>query len=85
MIKLCAKNQPLDFILYIGDDPQNEKVFNYLNSLQRTKNNANLVDNLKVYPVTIGRRVTQANYYLSNLDAVLKLLQQLAKNSGVQT
>lgn len=31
MIKIISAKGPVDFILYIGDDPLNEKVFNYMN------------------------------------------------------
>jgi len=76
MIKICAKKEPIDFILYIGDDTSNEKVFNYMNTLQRQNARDSLLfaDDLVLYPCTIGRRVTQANFFLSSQDAVLKLI-----------
>lgn len=75
MIKKLAMKQPIDFILYIGDDMQNEKVYNFLNTLQRAKTgNKNLSDEVAIYPCTIGRRVTQANFFLSATESVLRLL-----------
>ena len=59
MLKNCAlKSGPVDFVLYIADDPYNEKVYSYLNSLKKQKNNAYLAENNKIFACTIGRRVT---------------------------
>lgn len=76
-IKLAGNREPVDFILYIADDPYNEKVFSYLNTLQSQELAKKLDSNLKMYSCTIGRRVTEANYFLNSIDSVLKLLQKL--------
>lgn len=72
MIKNCSIDKPIDYLMYIGDDPQNEKAFNYLQQLVKKKVQIkNLTQNAVIYACTIGRKVTQANYYLSSTDAVV--------------
>lgn len=74
MIKICATPQPLDLIIYIGEDPLNEKVFAYLNTLQRQHSKSLFSDHLVLYPCTIGRKVTAANYFITSQENVLRLL-----------
>ena len=82
MIKNCSVDKPIDYLMYIGDDPQNEKAFNYVQQLSQKKVwNKHLTSNAAIYACTIGRKVTQANYYLSSTDAVLQLLQKLPKQN----
>jgi trehalose-6-phosphatase len=64
--------------MYIGDDLQSEQVFQHLNQLKKQpKSEALLTKEATILTCTIGRRVTQANYFLSSPDAVLNLLQKL--------
>lgn len=79
MIKICSLEKPVDFLLYIGDEPHNERVFHYLNSLLKTKDDSNvgLAENAIVYSCTIGRKVTQANFFVSSPETILKLLNRL--------
>jgi len=60
-----ARKFPIDFILYVGDDPQSEKVFSYLNS-RKQHHSKYLAGFAPVYSCTIGRKATQAKYYLSD-------------------
>ncbi len=74
---MAASKEPVDFLLYIADDPYNEKVFSYMNTLQQQELAKKLDPNLKMYSCTIGRRVTEANYFLNSIDSVMKLLLKL--------
>jgi hypothetical protein len=59
MIKNCSVDKPIDYLMYIGDDPQNEKAFNYLQQLSQKKVwNKHLTSNAAIYACTIGRKVT---------------------------
>lgn len=80
-IKLASNKEPLDFLLYIADDPYNEKVFSYMNTLQQSELAKKLDPNIKIYSCTIGRRVTEAHYFLNSIDSVLKLLTKLPQVS----
>jgi hypothetical protein len=41
--------------------------------------NKHLTQDAKIYACTIGRKVTQANYYINTTEDVLHLLQKLPK------
>jgi trehalose-6-phosphatase len=78
MIRQFSSKKPIDFLMYIGDDLQSEQVFQHLNQLKKQpKSEALLTKEATILTCTIGRRVTQANYFLSSPDAVLNLLQKL--------
>lgn len=68
-------------MMYVGDDTQNEDVFKYLN--QNVKNKGNKTRQIKqettIYSCTIGRKVTQANFFLTDTDHVLTMLEKMAQ------
>jgi len=73
-VEKVAKKRGLDFVLYIGDDPSNEPVFTYLNELTKSP----LVrQDAKIYTCTVGRKPTQAKYFLSDQGEVSSLLQTI--------
>lgn len=77
--------QPVDFVLFLGDDDSSEPVFQYLNNHSQLKKeeifNEKQTENESVfYSVTIGRKVTKAKYYLKQPDSLLSMLQKLGHN-----
>jgi trehalose-6-phosphatase len=57
ILETVAKQFPIDFILYIGDDTGNESVFSYLNN-KKAQTSKLLAGNSSVYTCTIGRKAT---------------------------
>lgn len=77
MIRQFSSKKPIDFLMYIGDDLQSEQVFQHMNQLKKSpKSEALLTKEATILTCTIGRRVTQANYFLSNQEEVLNLLER---------
>ena len=79
--KIRQKKAP-DFILCIGDDAGDEKMFNYLNKKKDEiisfNHNANLIS------ITVGKKPSEAQYYVNNTkdvqDLINKLTLKLAKS-----
>ena len=63
-----------EFILVIGDQDGDEEMFKYLNYL---KNNFEI--KTKIYTVTIGKKVSNANFYLNEPNEILEYLENLNK------
>ncbi|KAI9248200.1 glycosyltransferase family 20-domain-containing protein [Sporodiniella umbellata] len=57
-----------DFVLSIGDDRSDEDVFTFLNKQK----------NLKVITCKVGKRGTEAKYYIPNVDSVLSILEDVS-------
>ncbi|KAJ2344670.1 Trehalose-6-P synthase/phosphatase complex synthase subunit, partial [Coemansia sp. RSA 2618] len=64
----------LGFVMSIGDGRGDENVFTYLNN--------ELKDTPALITSTVGRKSTQAKYYLPNVDSVLSILSKLADSSS---
>ncbi|KAJ2188157.1 Trehalose-6-P synthase/phosphatase complex synthase subunit, partial [Coemansia sp. RSA 530] len=63
----------LDFVMSIGDGRGDENVFAFLNTeLKATQ---------ELITCTVGRKSTQAKYFLPNVDSVLAILSKLADSS----
>ncbi|KAI7905428.1 glycosyltransferase family 20-domain-containing protein [Cokeromyces recurvatus] len=60
-----------DFILAIGDDRSDEDMFQFLGKQKQ----------LKVITCIVGKRSTEAGYYISNVDSVLTTLNELCNKS----
>jgi len=58
--ELNRSNRPIDFILAAGDDMSDEKMFVSLNELNQ--------DNLSLFTVIVGKKVTEADYYVDNVE-----------------
>lgn len=58
-----------DFVLSIGDDRSDEDMFNFLHKQK----------SIKVVTCAVGKKSTEANYYIPNVDAVLTTLEALAQ------
>ena len=66
-----------EFILVIGDQDGDEEMFKYLDYL---KNNFDIKSkNIAIYTVTIGKTVSNANYFLNEYNEILEYLENLNK------
>jgi trehalose-6-phosphatase len=52
--------QPVDFILYIGDDSSNEEVFSLLKSTKKTMLTEYLDRHAHIFTCTVGKKPTKA-------------------------
>ena len=66
-----------EFILAIGDQDGDEEMFKYLNYLKNYFETKSKI--LSIYTVTIGKRVSNANYFLSVHNEILDYLENLNK------
>ena len=53
--KTAAQKKPVDFMVCIGDDDSDEKMFNVLNSIESSESNKHL----KAYTVTVGKKPSE--------------------------
>ena len=74
------KKRNLDFILCIGDDTSDEKMFHYL----KTKKDEikKYCKNAKFYSITVGKKPSKANYYVEKTKNVQELVSILVKASS---
>ncbi|SAM00463.1 hypothetical protein [Absidia glauca] len=63
-----------DFVLSIGDDRTDEDMFSFLNK--------QTVANTTVVTCTVGSRSTEAQYYITNVDQVIHVLDCLCTSSS---
>ena len=69
-----------EFIMVIGDQDGDEEMFKYLNYL---KNNFEIKSKLiGIYDITIGRKVSNAHYYLNECNEILEYIENLNKEYG---
>ena len=76
------QNKAPDFILCIGDDASDEKMFRFLN---KKKNDIKAFNhNIKIINITVGKKPSEAEYYVNNTkevqDLINKLTLKLAKS-----
>ena len=77
--KQIRKGRIPDFILCIGDDTSDEKMFNYLN--QREVEIKKYSKNVVLYPITVGKKPSKAKYYVDSPKNVKKMISIFVKNS----
>ncbi|KAL1823296.1 hypothetical protein ACET3Z_010074 [Daucus carota] len=65
-----SNNRLPDFVLCVGDDSSDEDMFASV---------ANCVTEAEVYACTVGRKPSNAKFYLDDTDEVIKMLQRLAQ------
>ena len=76
IIKEKIKQQkPPDFILCIGDDASDEKMFKFLKLKQKEIKNFN--QKAKLISITVGKKPSEANYYATNVKEVQELINKL--------
>ena len=71
--KIRQKKAP-DFILCIGDDAGDEKMFNYLN--KKKKEILKFNHNAHLISVTVGKKPSEAEYYVNNPNDVKNLINK---------
>ena len=80
-IKEFIKNKKsLDFILCIGDDTSDEKMFHYLNS--KKNEIKKYCKKVKFYSVIVGKKPSKANYYVEKPKNVQEIINVLVKASN---
>ena len=80
-IKEFIKNKKsLDFILCIGDDTSDEKMFHYLNT--KKDEIKKYCKKAKIYSITVGKKPSKAHYYVEKPKNVQELISSLVKASN---
>ena len=77
--KQIKKGRLPDFILSIGDDTSDEKMFDYLN--KREAEIKKYSKNAVLYPITVGKKPSKAKYYVDNPKNVKEMINIFVKNS----
>ena len=80
-IKEFIKNKKsLDFILCIGDDTSDEKMFHYLNT--KKDEIKKYCKKVKIYGITVGKKPSKAHFYVEKPKNVQELVSSLVKASN---
>ena len=80
-IKEYIKNKKaLDFILCIGDDTSDEKMFDYL--CKKKDDIKKHCKNVKIYGITVGKKPSKAKFYVEKPKNVQELLTEFVKTSN---
>ena len=80
-IKEYIKNRKaLDFILCIGDDTSDEKMFNYL--LKKKEDIKKYCKKVKFYGITVGKKPSKAQFYLEKPKNVQELITGFVRISN---
>ena len=69
------QQRPPDFILCIGDDASDEKMFRYLKLKQKEIRSFN--PKAKLISITVGKKPSEADYYVNNVKDVQELINKL--------
>ena len=77
--KQIKKGRTPDFILCIGDDTSDEKMFDYLN--RRKAEIKKYSKNVVLYPITVGKKPSKAKYYVDNPKIVKEIINIFVKNT----
>lgn len=75
---LVSSGKPPDFVVCIGDDKSDEDMFE---SILRTVSSPS-IPAPEVFACTVGRKPSEARFYLDDSVEVVKLLQGLANASS---
>lgn len=65
-----------DFVLVVGDDYSDEEMFKSLKQLSLHKHRS-ISNNARCFSCTLGRKPTEADYYLNDSSEVLQYLETL--------
>ena len=77
--KQIKKGRTPDFIMCIGDDNSDEKMFNYL---EKKENEIKKYSKeICLYSITVGKKPSKAKYYVNNSKNVKEILNYLVKIS----
>ena len=77
--KQIRKKRIPDFIVCIGDDISDEKMFDFLNKKEIEIKNYS--KNVVLYPITVGKKPSKAKYYVDNPKNVKEMINIFVKNS----
>lgn len=77
--KQIKKGRIPDFILCIGDDTSDEKMFDYLN--RKEVEIKKYCKNAILYPITVGKKPSKAKYYVDNPKNVKEIINIFVKTS----
>jgi trehalose-6-phosphatase len=82
MMSSVGTKTPIDFLMYIGDETENEEAFEYLNHLntEQGKRSKFVSQEASIYTVAMGMKATQANYFLSTPDSATALFEHLSQS-----
>ena len=72
-------NKIADFIVCVGDDKTDEKMFKYLKNKESEIRNYSR--NAKLYSITVGKKPSEAKYYADNTKDVENLIENFVKSS----
>ena len=77
--KQIKKGRIPDFIMCIGDDNSDEKMFDYLNKKKEIiqKYSKNVI----LYSITVGKKPSKAKYYVNNTKTVKEIINAFVKIS----
>ena len=78
--EMIKKKKSLDFILCIGDDTSDEKMFHYLNSKKDIIKK--YCKKAKFYSITVGKKPSKANFYVEKPKNVQELISKLVQASN---
>ena len=78
--EFIKKKKNLDFILCIGDDTSDEKMFHYLNT--KKDEIKKYCKKVKIYSITVGKKPSKAHYYVEKTKNVQELISGLVKASN---
>ena len=70
-----------EFIFAVGDDISDEEMFKYLNGLEHALGNKR--SSCKIMSVTVGKKPSNARYYVNDVKDLTKQLTSLIKNEDV--
>ena len=80
IIKENLSNDHLpDFIFCVGDDTTDEKMFHYLKA--KGKDIKKYLKNVKINTVTVGKKPSDAMYYVNNPKGVQEIIQEFVKST----
>mmetsp|Transcript_105 Transcript_105/g.189 ORF Transcript_105/g.189 Transcript_105/m.189 type:complete len:1079 (+) Transcript_105:193-3429(+) len=72
----------VDFVMTVGDDITDEAMFEATNRLEvASKKGGNP---MKCYSVAVGKKYTEAKFYVNDCDAVMELLQSLTRATSYE-
>ena len=75
--KQIKKGKPPDFIMCVGDDFSDEKMFNYLD--KKENEIKKYCKDVSIYSITVGKKPSKAKYYVNNVKNVKEIINIFVK------
>ncbi|XP_010522084.1 PREDICTED: probable alpha,alpha-trehalose-phosphate synthase [UDP-forming] 7 [Tarenaya hassleriana] len=75
---MAEKEEPVDFVLCIGDDRSDEDMFE---AIGNAKSKGILFENALVFACTVGQKPSKAKYYVDDSSEVTSMIESLAEAS----